>query len=138
VTDSTERPDRRFQRRSWILVLCLGAMAVLLGSVLFSLLSMSIRGVTVHVTGTVRLADVDQPIEVQLVLDTPISLVISDQPVRLVASGSEGEAIETTFSVARCPACGEGMIPVRWNLWNGMIEWSCPSCDEADARGAHE
>ncbi len=134
MTDSTDRSDRRLDSRSWILVICLGLATVLLGSVLFSLVSISTRGLTVHVTGTVNLADVDRPIEVQLVLDTPISLVLSDQPVRLVASGLEGDAIETAFSVARCSACGEGMIPVRWNLWNGTIEWACPSCDETESR----
>jgi len=53
------------------------------------------------------------------------------EAVQLVASGPDGGAVPVELEFISCSSCGGTMVPVRWNLWTGEIEWVCPTCGDS-------
>jgi len=113
------------------------ACMLLLGAILFVLLSIGRTGLTIQVTGTVNLSEVGEQLRIELSMDEPVVLSL-DQPAQLVATGPDGAAIPATFSLATCPVCGGAMIPNRWNPWTGEIEWICPTFGTSGLTGSDE
>jgi len=122
-------PAYRVQDRSRIIViLALLATVILLLAILFMLVSISSNGLDIRLGGDINLSDVSDHLTVELTMDEPIILAMP-QPVQMVATGPDGEAIPATLSFVTCPNCGGPMLPSKWNPWNGRIEWACPACD---------
>ncbi len=92
----------------------------LLATVLVFLRQINREGVTVHLSGQVKLADTTG-------VAGEVSLVMSE-PVSLIASGPQETPIPANLSVVPCPRCGGNMLPVRWHLWSGEIQWRCLEC----------
>jgi hypothetical protein len=100
------------------------AVVALLGAALTILFVIGREGATLHVTGI--------PSEITLRVTEPVTLVMPDG-ARLSAT-VEGDAaipVELSLALPICPTCGEPMVPVRFNLLSGKIEWACPRCDAA-------
>ncbi len=93
------------------------ALIGLLAGMLIVLIQFSKDGLALHVSGEVGLTNAT----------AGVNLVMPD-PVSLIATGPDKEAIPTDFSVLRCPECGGDMIPVRYNLFTGDITWRCIDC----------
>lgn len=92
----------------------------LLATVLVFLWEINREGVTVHLSGQVKLADTTG-------VAGEVSLVMSE-PVSLIASGPQETPISANLSVVPCPQCGGNMLPIRWNLFSGEIQWRCLEC----------
>jgi len=92
----------------------------LLATVLVFLWQINREGVTVHLSGQVKLADTTG-------VAGEVSLVMSE-PVSLIATGPQETPIPANLSVVPCPQCGGNMLPVRWNLFSGEIQWRCLEC----------
>jgi len=114
-----------------IIILALLASVVTLLGILFMLFSISRNGLNIRLGGDINLSDLSDHITVELTMDEPISLALP-QPIQMVATGPGGEAIPATLAFAICPNCGGSMLPSKWNLWDGQIEWTCPVCDQLD------
>lgn len=97
------------------------ALIGLLAGLLFILVEINREGVTIHLAGQIELANATTGVTGE------VSLVMSE-PVSLVATGTSEAPIPANLSVLTCPQCGGSMLPVRWNLWNGEIEWRCLDC----------
>jgi predicted RNA-binding Zn-ribbon protein involved in translation (DUF1610 family) len=94
------------------------------------------HGVTVQLVGPVELAMPDgvtltMPGEVILTMPHGVILTMP-QVVDLVITGPDGKSVPLELAVFPCPQCGGRMIPIRWNMWSGEIEWRCLDCDEAE------
>ncbi|MCK5246529.1 hypothetical protein KAR02_06500 [Candidatus Bipolaricaulota bacterium] len=113
-----------------VIILALLASIVLLLAILFMLVSISRNGLNIRLGGDKDLSDMSDQVTVELTMDEPIVLAIP-QPVQMVATGPDGEAIPATLSFVRCPSCNGSMLPSKWNPWTGQIEWTCPACGEA-------
>ena len=92
----------------------------LLATVLVFLWQINREGVTVHLSGQVKLADTTG-------VAGEVSLVMSE-PVSLIATGPQETPIPANLSVVPCPQCGGNMLPTRWNLFSGEIQWRCLEC----------
>ena len=92
----------------------------LLATVLVVLWQISRDGVAVKLSGQVRLADTTG-------VAGEVSLVMSE-PVSLIATGPQETPIPANLSVVPCPQCGGNMLPIRWNLFSGEIQWRCLEC----------
>ena len=92
----------------------------LLATVLAILWQINREGVTVHLSGQVKLADTTG-------VAGEVSLVMSE-PVSLIATGPQETPIPANLSVVPCPQCGGNILPVRWNLFSGEILWRCLEC----------
>jgi hypothetical protein len=103
------------------------AVAVLLVGILVVLVQLAHRGVRIEHAGTVELSGLQDTIRLQM--GEPITLQMPD-PAYLVATGAQDDEIPVRVALPRCSACGASMLPVRWNLWTGQIEWACPTCGE--------
>jgi len=93
----------------------------LLATVLVFLWEINREGVTVHLSGQVKLVDTTTGVAGE------VSLVMSE-PVSLIASGPQDTPIPANLSVVPCPQCGGNMLPIRWNLFSGEIQWRCLEC----------
>ena len=93
----------------------------LLATVLAVLWQINREGVTVHLSGQVKLTDAATGVVGE------VSLVMSE-PVSLIATGPQEAPIPANLSVVPCPQCGGNMLPVRWNLFSGEIQWRCLEC----------
>ena len=109
-----------------------GRLIIILLGILFMLFSISHNGLNIRLGGDINLSDLGDHITVELTMDEPISLALP-QPIQMVTTGPDGEAIPASLAFAHCPSCGGPMLPSKWNPWNGQIEWTCPVCDEAPA-----
>ena len=58
-----------------------------------------------------------------------VSLVMPN-PVNLIATGPQEQPIPANLAIIPCPQCGGTMLPVRWNLWTGEIDWRCIECGQ--------
>jgi hypothetical protein len=92
----------------------------LLATVLAVLWQINRDGVTLHLSGQVGLADTTG-------VAGEVSLVMSE-PVNLIATGPQETPIPANLSVVPCPQCGGNMLPIRWNLFSGEIQWRCLEC----------
>ncbi len=92
----------------------------LLATVLVFLWQINREGVTVRLSGQVKLADTTG-------VAGEVSLVMSE-PVSLIATGPQETPIPANLSVVPCPQCGGNMLPIRWNLFSGEIQWRCLEC----------
>jgi len=92
----------------------------LLATVLAVLWQINRDGVTVNLSGQVNLADAAG-------VAGEVNLVMSE-PVSLIATGPQETPIPANLSVVPCPQCGGNMLPIRWNLLNGEIQWRCLEC----------
>lgn len=93
----------------------------LLVGMLFILVQINRQGLTINIKGQVKLADATTGVMGK------VSLVM-EEPVNLIATGPDKEAIPANLSVASCPQCGGSMVPVRWYPLGGEIEWRCLEC----------
>ena len=101
------------------------AALVLLAAILAILAVIAWRGLRVHHTGYVHLGPMQEGIALRV--SEPIELVMPEA-VRMVATGPDGGGVPLELDVLTCPGCDSTMIPVRWNLWTGEIDWLCPDC----------
>lgn len=101
------------------------AIALLLIGILAVLVEVALHGIRIEHAGTVEVGGIRETI--QLRMAEPVTLQMPD-PAYLVATGAHDDEIPVTVSLPRCPTCGDRMLPVRWNLWTGEIEWVCPDC----------
>ena len=92
----------------------------LLATVLVLLWQINRDGVRVHLSGQVKLADTTG-------VAGEVSLVMTE-PVSLIATGPRETPIPANLSVVPCPQCGGNMLPIRWNLFSGEIQWRCLDC----------
>jgi hypothetical protein len=127
LTDLKPPPLPARSNLAIIIVLC--ALVVVLGALLFILVSISLNGLDVRVHGDVDLGQLSDQLTIHLVADEPFTLTMP-QPVPLEATGPDGEAIAASLALVTCPVCGGPMLPSKWNPWTGQIVWSCPACGE--------
>jgi len=108
----------------------LAAVAIvgLLAAILALLFGIARDGIRIEHTGTVDLTGMVE--RVGLTMSEPIVLTMPE-PGRLITTGPDGTAVPISVELATCPECGGAMVPVRWNLWTGEIEWRCRDCGEA-------
>jgi hypothetical protein len=106
----------------------LGMIALLLVAILATLITIAWRGVRVEHTGVVSLGETLDALPLRMI--EPITLQMPE-PARLITTGPEGGPIHTDLSVLPCPTCDGTMVPVRWNLWTGELDWICPECGDA-------
>jgi hypothetical protein len=97
------------------------ALIGLLATVLVVLWQINREGVTVHLSGQVKLVDAATGVAGE------VSLVMSE-PVNLIATGPLETPIPANLSVVTCPQCGGNMLPIRWSLFSGEIQWRCLEC----------
>ena len=88
------------------------ALIGLLATVLAVLWQINREGVTVHLSGQVKLVDAATGVAGE------VSLVMSE-PVNLIATGPQDTPVLASLSVVPCPQCGGNMLPVGWNLFSG-------------------
>jgi len=103
---------------------------VLLAAILAMLALLAVRGVRIEHRGSVNLGAMQEGIALRM--DHPIELVMPEA-VRMVATGPDGEAVPLKLDILSCSRCDATMIPVRWNLWTGEIDWLCPDCGGVEA-----
>jgi hypothetical protein len=103
-------------------------IAVLLLCILASLIVVAWRGIRIEHTGTVIVEGM--PEGVRLTMDEPVELEMPEA-ITLHATGPDGGALPFEIGLLPCPSCEGTMVPVRWNLWTGEIEWVCPVCGES-------
>ncbi len=129
MTDPGSSPLGNRDRGDLFIALALVAAILLLAAILVMLISISRNGLDIRVQGDVGVDGLGDQITVHLAADEPIVLSMP-QPVQMVATGPDGEAVPATLALATCPECGGPMLPTRWNPWTGEIEWTCPACGE--------
>ncbi|MEW5827236.1 MAG: hypothetical protein AB1778_10450 [Candidatus Bipolaricaulota bacterium] len=99
------------------------AVVVLVGAALSILFLLGREGATLRVTGI--------PTEITLRMVEPVQLVMPDGThLEASVSGTTALPVELSLDLATCPTCGEPMVPVRYHLFTGEIEWACPHCDD--------
>ena len=106
----------------------LALIVVLLMAICALLALLAIRGVRVEHTGSVNLGPMQEGIALQM--SAPVELVMPEA-VRTIATGPDGGAVPLELDFLSCSTCDATMVPVRWNLWTGEIDWLCPDCGEA-------
>lgn len=103
------------------LTVALVALIGLLATITALLVRIGHDGITIRLGGQVEVVNATTGVtgEVSLVMPTPVNLI---------ATGPQEEPIPANLAVISCPQCGGSMLPVRWNLWSGKIEWRCLDC----------
>lgn len=105
----------------------LAALGFLLAGILSALLYIAFNGIHVIHTGEVQFTGMAESLR----LDLPETLELSmPEPAALTVTGPNGASLPLDLALLSCPTCDGQMIPVRWNLLTGEIEWLCPSCEE--------
>jgi ribosomal protein S27AE len=104
-----------------VLYVGLAAMVLLMAGIFALLFQVTRNGVPVNVTGAVSLANATTGVTGTVKLDVP-------EAINLVATGPDKGAVPADLALATCPKCGGSMIPVRFNLITGAIEWKCLQC----------
>lgn len=134
MTGMSERQGRRGTINETARTVALAAIALLLVAILAVLITLAWRGLRIDHTGTVAIGGMSDAIPLEMT--GPITLTMPE-PARLIATGPDGAPILAEFAVLSCPTCGGGMVPTRWNLLTGKIDWVCPSCGETITAPAH-
>jgi ribosomal protein S27AE len=110
----------------------LAVLTGLLISTFVLLFKISHDGIAIRLTGRVEVTNATTGVtgEVSLVMPNPVSLI---------ATGPRQEPIPANLSLIPCPKCGGTMLPVRFNLWTGAIEWRCLTCGytSQETEGGH-
>lgn len=107
----------------------LGVVAVLgLLVVIVALLATIARnGVRITYSGDIRV--VGMPAEIGLRMAEPIVLTMPDgTTLAATVSGVQSQPLPIAFASALCSDCGAAMLPVRYDVLSGKIEWACPKC----------
>jgi hypothetical protein len=102
-------------------------IAILLAGILVVLIFVARNGIRVIHGGSVSLSGIEDAIE--LTISDPVTIEMPT-PGRIIATGAESDDIPLALSLLPCPTCDGQLLPVRWNLWSGEIEWACPTCGE--------
>ncbi|MCI2425103.1 hypothetical protein LM597_02515 [Candidatus Acetothermia bacterium] len=107
-----------------VLVAAFITLIGLLAGLLIVLSQIMEDGVTVQLVGPVKLTMPDG-----VVLTMPGEVILTmPQTVDIIATGPDGNPMPVELAVFPCPQCGGRMIPIRWHLWSGEIEWRCLDC----------
>lgn len=107
-----------------VLAAALITLIGLLAGLLIVLLQVTRHGVTIQLVGPVELT---MPDGVVLTMPGEITLTMP-QAVDIIATGPGGKPMPVELAVFPCPQCGGRMIPVRWHMWSGEVEWRCLDC----------
>ena len=100
----------------------------LLVAILVFLVSVSRNGIHISYSGDVRIVGIPQ--EIALRMDEPILLSMPDgTTLAATVTGAETGPVTLAFASALCPTCGSSMLPVRFNVITGKIDWACPQCN---------
>ena len=109
-------------------ILAIVAAVGLLAAILTFLVSVSRNGIRIDISGDVRIAGIPQ--EIALRMDEPVLLSMPDgTTLAATVTGGETGPVTLAFASALCPTCGSSMLPVRFNVLTGKIEWACPQCE---------
>ena len=106
----------------------LAALGFLLAGILAALLYISFNGIHVVHSGEVFFTGMTDSLRLEMPDTVNLSM---PEPAALSVTGPGGGSLPLDLSLLSCPTCGGSMIPVRWNLVTGEIEWVCPSCDDS-------
>jgi len=100
-------------------------IAILLVALVTLLAIIAVRGIHIHHTGYVSLGPMEEALALRM--DAPVQLVMPEA-VRMVTTGPDGGDVPLGLDLISCADCEGTMVPVRWNVWTGEIDWVCPSC----------
>ncbi len=104
------------------------AIVGVLAAILVFVISLSRDGIRISYSGDVRIVGIPQ--EIRLRLDEPVLLSMPDgTTLAATVAGAQTEPVRVAFASAVCPVCGSPMLPVRFSVLTGKIEWACPQCD---------
>ena len=96
----------------------------LLAALLILLLTIGRNGIRIETVGEVRI--VGMPSEIALRMAEPVRLTMPEGTT-LVGNAD----IPVSVTVFPCPTCGGPLVPTRFSLFSGEIEWTCPACNAA-------
>jgi len=100
----------------------------LLIAILIFVISVSRNGIHISYSGDVRIVGIPQ--EIALRMAEPILLSMPDgTTLAATLTGDQTGPVTLAFATALCPTCGSSMLPVRFSVLTGKIEWACPTCD---------
>jgi hypothetical protein len=103
----------------------------LLAAILVFLVSVSRNGIRISISGDIRAVGIPQ--EIVLRIAEPVLLSMPDgTTLAATVTGAKTGPVALAFSTTLCPTCGSSMLPVRFNILTGKIEWACPQCDAAE------
>ena len=109
-------------------ILAIVAAVGLLVAILVFLVSVSRNGVRIDISGDVRVVGIPQ--EIALRINEPVLLSMPDgTTLAATVTGADTGPVTLAFASALCPTCGSSMLPVRFNVLTGKIEWACPQCN---------
>lgn len=103
------------------------AVCGLLIAILVLLAGITRHGIRIEYAGDVRI--VGMPSEIALRMEEPVRLTMPNG-TQLTASLSDGASIPVAVTLLTCPECGGTLLPTRWNVFTGEIDWTCPTCGE--------
>lgn len=110
--------------RTLAVVALIGLLAAILGL----LIVLVLHGIRIEYEGDVRV--IGMPSEIQLRFAEPAVVEFADGTrVTASVSGDAASPVAIAFASALCPDCGGAMLPVRYDVLSGKIEWACPKCD---------
>ncbi len=101
-------------------MLMLVAMIAVFAGLMYVLVGVQRDGIRIRVEGDVMLgsSNSEGPARVELVMP---------EAVQLVGAAEDG-SVSAEIGIFNCPGCGGAMVPSRWSLLSGEIEWQCVSC----------
>ncbi len=108
-------------------IVAIAAVVGLLAAILAFLVSISLNGIHIDYRGDVRV--IGMPQEIALRLAEPVTLTMPEgTTLAATVSGAQSAPVALAFSDILCPECGGSMLPVRFNVLSGKIDWACPRC----------
>jgi hypothetical protein len=103
------------------------ALLGLLAAIVAMLVSISLNGIRIDYAGDIRI--VGMPEEIRLRMAEPVTLTMpGGTTLTATVSGVQSAPLPIAFASAVCPECGGAMLPVRYDVLSGKIEWACPVC----------
>ncbi len=107
--------------------LAFAALLGLLASILVLLIVLLTNGIKIEYAGDVRV--LGMPSEIALRIAEPATITIADgATITAAVAGTRDAPVGISFASALCPTCGAAMLPVRYDVLTGKIEWACPQC----------
>lgn len=108
-------------------IVAIVAVVGLLAAILAFLVSIAFHGIHIEYKGDVRV--IGMPQEIALRLAEPVTLTMPDgAKLAATVSGAQSAPVALAFSDILCQECGSSMLPVRFNILTGKIDWACPRC----------